>query len=104
MKATIIRDSAGDAYSKKYGVYVNGDLTLINDTLNQLEENYEVAFGDTPTKEGMESALKFVSLLLAEIGETCQGTKKAMASGQLSFLIDDEVTKTVENITEHRTR
>ena len=97
-------DGVGDTFSEKYGVYVKGDVSLIEDTLVQLEKNYEDSFDEKPSKKDMENALKFTSLFLAEIGETCAKSVISRDVSSISALVScEKVVRTAENISFYRT-
>jgi len=75
-----------------------------NDSLKQLEKNYETAFGKKPSKEDMKEALCFIELFFAEIKTTCHGTPVSKAADTLSTLIDlDNDKETAKNISLYRT-
>lgn len=96
-------DSVGDTFSKKYGQYVNSHI-LLEDTLEQLEKNFEDSFGYEPSRNDMEKALGFISMFFAEIGETCSKTRKAQAASELSYLVDaDDPIETARRIADYRT-
>ncbi len=91
-------DSGGDTFSQKYEVYVKDRYTT-GDIIDQLELNYLSAFGFDPSKSDMQSALNFVSLFLAEVGETCGGTRVGHIATELIGLVDwENPIKTAENI------
>jgi hypothetical protein len=90
MKKLFKTDSNKDTFCEKYNCYVGGDVTGTEDTLSQLEENFEAAFGKEPTAKEMKQALKFAYLFLAEIGTTCARTLKARAASEITDMINDE--------------
>jgi hypothetical protein len=98
-------DSCGDIYCKKYDRYVPHDVypELTEDTLRQLESNYEVAIGGIPSAQDMMNTLSFIAMFCAELMETAPKSIKARAAGELYSLIDeDNPIKTAMNIAYYR--
>lgn len=96
-------DSSGDIFSDKYQQYIPDSTSLI-DTLEQLENNFENAFGFEPSRKDMEQAITFIELFICEIGETCAKTIKAKAASEISYLIDsNDPIETSKRISEYRT-
>jgi len=93
-----LKKSPQDVFSPKYQQYLDGDINLISDTIDQLENNYETAFGSEPTADDMARAFKFVELFFCEIGETCSRTRMHRAASTLNELMDDNVIETAKNI------
>ena len=95
-------DQDGDVWVAKYGVYANDRPNAeiaVNDTLTQLEKNYEQAFGEVPSPSQMKQALEFVGLLFAEISHTGPTTLYAQAVARLSWIIqEDDPVQTAVNI------
>jgi hypothetical protein len=87
-----------DVYSPKYERYLDGDIYLISDTIDQLEDNFETAFGSEPTAEDMAKAFQFIQLFLSEIGETCSRTRMHKAASALYELMDDDVIETAKTL------
>lgn len=99
------KDSAGDVWCEKYKKYVHYQTNyLAEDTLLQLEKNYETAFDEIPSADDMKKALQFIALFCAEIGETCYAdSQKAWAASEIRSLIDeDDPILTANNIAYHR--
>lgn len=95
-------DNVGDTFSKKYGAYTSANPTLMWDTMKQLEENFEDAFGEEPTKEQMEQAIKFIGLFLAEIGETCPNSYLSQGASIINGVIEDSFMETCAHIVHYR--
>ena len=88
-----------DGYCNKYMQYCGADNTLTEDSLNQLEKNYEEVFESIPEPEELEDVFKFMSLFLAEIGETCPNTRYSKAASDISFLLNEcEPLRIAENL------
>ena len=70
MEHLIRTDQDGTKYSLRYKKYFSATPVEL-ETIEQLEKNYTEAFDEEPTSLRMESALRFIELLFAEICETC---------------------------------
>lgn len=97
-------DGDGDTYVEKYGKYAtNNDCASANEDvvkiLEQLEKNYEAAFGEIPRAKQMKGALMFSSFLLAEICENAPTSVYEEACNRLSWIIqEDDPVETAVNI------
>jgi hypothetical protein len=99
MEITLKKDGSGDVYSKDYGRYTNPNMyPAIEEHFNQLSKNYESAFGDKPTKEELESAIKFVEMFCGEICEMYPRSWKAKSASDVAGLIGADVLDTCEKI------